>query len=37
MASKRLKKDNLLAGCQRLSPSRPLLLRIEADFVTCTQ
>lgn len=36
-AAKRAKVDNLLAGCQRLSASRPQLLRLEADFVTCTQ
>lgn len=29
--------DNLLAGCEELSPARPTLLRFDADFVTCTQ
>jgi hypothetical protein len=29
--------DNLLDGSEVPSAKRPLLLRIEADFVTCTQ
>lgn len=29
--------DNLLAGCLGVSAARPVGLRIEADFVTCTQ
>mgnify|MGYP006161999063 CR=1 FL=1 len=29
--------DNLLTGCLPASEERPLLLRFEADFVTCTQ
>ena len=37
MASKRVKVDNLLAGCKSLSANRSTILRLEADFVTCTQ
>jgi hypothetical protein len=29
--------DNLLAGCLAPSAERPTLLRLDADFVTCTQ
>ena len=29
--------DNLLAGCEAVSAERHTLLRLEADFVTCTQ
>ena len=37
MAPPPARVDNLLSGCLSPSADRPTLLRIEADFVTCTQ
>ena len=37
MPDEQTRVDNLLPGSEALTEARPTLLRIEADFVTCTQ